>query len=113
MSELSRRPVPRRAKPGEGTFVPAHHRPHLANSPKDPPGPGQRRPNHDRTFFIAGQVIPDSGIYEVIHEGDHRPRHDSVLVKGDRFPFCETCNERVRFRVLRTAPYIFHDPDFE
>ena len=94
-------------------FGPAPKRVRLADRPKEPSGSGPRRQNADRSFFAAGQVIPESGIYEVIHEGDHRPRHDSVLVKGDRFPFCDTCNERVRFRVLRTAPYIFHDPDFE
>lgn len=113
MTDLSRRFVLRRAKPGELSFPRPKPAFTAAKRNGDPSGPGQRRPNNDRTFFMAGQVIPESGIYEVIHEGDHRPRHDSVLVKGDRFPFCETCNERVRFRVLRTAPYIFHDPDFE
>lgn len=95
------------------SYVPARQWTRLADRPKDPSGPGPRRENHDRSFFAAGQVIPESGIYEVIHDQDHRLRHDSVLVKGDCFPFCDTCNERVRFRVLRTAPYIFHDPDFE
>lgn len=95
------------------SYVPAWELPRLADRPKGPADEGPRRLNHDRSFFAAGQIIPESGIYEVIHEGDHRQRHDSVLVKGDRFPFCDTCNERVRFRVLRTAPYIFHDPDFE
>jgi len=38
--------------------------------------------------------------------------HESVLVKGDPFPYCDTCHDHVRFRVVRTAPYIFHDEDF-
>ena len=77
--------------------------------------PGQHRPrkrgNH-RKIYAAGEVIPESGIYEVMHEENHRAVHESVLVKGDKFPLCDTCDDRVRFRVVRTAPYIFHDDDF-
>lgn len=35
------------------------------------------------------------------------------MIMGNRFPSCEVCNERVRFRIVRTAPYIFQDEDFE
>ena len=28
-------------------------------------------------------------------------------------PACDTCDEKVRFKVIRTAPYIFDDEDFE
>ena len=77
--------------------------------------PGQHRPrkrgNH-RKIYAAGETIPESGIYEVIHQDGHRAVHESVLVKGDPFPHCDTCADRVRFRVVRTAPYIFHDEDF-
>ncbi len=77
--------------------------------------PGQHRPrsrdNH-RKIYAAGETIPESGIYEVIHQDNHREVHESVLVKGDPFPHCDTCENRVRFRVVRTAPYIFHDNDF-
>ena len=71
----------------------------------------RQRGNH-RTIYAAGQTIPESGIYEVMHENTHRATHESVLVKGDPFPHCDTCHDRVRFRVVRTAPYIFHDDDF-
>ena len=33
------------------------------------------------------------------------------MIAGDSFPECDTC--RVRFRLVRTAPYIFQDADFE
>jgi hypothetical protein len=81
--------------------------------PGDPPKHQQprKRGNH-RKIFAAGEIIPESGIYEVMHEGKHRVEHESVLVKGDPFPLCDTCHDRVRFRVVRTAPYIFHDQDF-
>ena len=73
--------------------------------------PRQRRSFHT-SFFLPGMTIPESGIYEVQHEGAHRETHESVLVKGDAFPACDICDMRVRFRVVRTAPYIFEDEDF-
>lgn len=63
-------------------------------------------------YLRPGQTIPESGIYEVIHDLDHRAAHESVMVKGDKFPLCDTCDDRIRFRVVRTAPYIFDDEDF-
>ena len=42
-----------------------------------------------------------------LHEGE------AVMLAGDSFPACDTCFERVRFRLVRTAPYIFDDADFE
>jgi hypothetical protein len=63
--------------------------------------------------FKAGDVIPESGIYETVHEKDHRNPHELVMIKFDLFPPCDTCADRVRFRLIRSAPYIFSDPDFE
>ncbi|MGA2372934.1 MAG: hypothetical protein ACLPPV_12910 [Candidatus Korobacteraceae bacterium] len=54
-----------------------------------------------------------SGIYEVMHDRAHREAHEVVMISGDRFPDCEICQEKVRFRLIRTAPYIFQDEDFE
>ena len=78
----------------------------------DPKRHAPRQRGNHRKIHAAGETIPESGIYEVMHENAHRASHESVLVKGDRFPYCDTCDERVRFRVVRTAPYIFHDDDF-
>jgi hypothetical protein len=35
------------------------------------------------------------------------------MLNGDAFPACDTCATKVRFRLVRTAPYIFQDADFE
>ena len=67
----------------------------------------------DGRIFRPGAPITDSGIYEVLHERDHRTAHEAVMIAGDRFPECDTCRDRVRFRLVRTAPYIFQDADFE
>ena len=44
---------------------------------------------------------------------EHRAAHEVVMIAGDAFPNCETCDQKVRFRLVRTAPYIFQDQDFE
>jgi hypothetical protein len=57
--------------------------------------------------------VRETGIYEVVHDGGHRNPHEVVMLHGDSFPPCDTCEGRVRFRLIRTAPYIFQDEDFE
>jgi hypothetical protein len=54
----------------------------------------------------------ESGIYEVAHHRGHRATHDAVMVRGNQFPACDQCGASVRFKIKRTAPYIFHDEDF-
>jgi hypothetical protein len=80
-------------------------------------GKPRRRYRQDVGFraqtFQSGEIVPQSGIYEAIHEGDHRQPHEVVLIEADLFPPCDTCAEKVRFRLVRTAPYIFTDVDFE
>jgi hypothetical protein len=74
-------------------------------------GHGGSRPNGRR--YRSGEAVRQSGIYEVMHDRDHREAHEVVMISGERFPDCETCKEKVRFRLIRTAPYIFQDEDFE
>ena len=74
-------------------------------------GIGRHR-NTSQPLFKPGATVPESGIYEVIHDNDHRQAHDAVMIVGNAFPACETCEDRVRFRIVRTAPYIFQDQDF-
>jgi hypothetical protein len=75
-------------------------------------GHGGRRSNSTRRSR-SGDVVRQSGIYEVIHDREHREAHEVVMISGESFPDCETCKEKVRFRLVRTAPYIFQDEDFE
>ncbi len=89
------------------------YRPIRAQGGQSPRGPrsGHGRPNGDT--FRSGESVQQSGIYEVVHDATHRDSHDVVMLAGDIFPPCETCAERVRFQLVRTAPYIFQDADFE
>src|SRR5437868_11108439 len=80
------------------------HRPHHASSA---PGNG--------STFKAGEAVPETGIYEVIHDRAHRIPHEVVMVPHSEgtFPLCETCKAKVRYKLVRTAPYIFNDEDFK
>jgi hypothetical protein len=72
-------------------------------------GPARR----NGTFFKPGDTVRETGIYEVVHDRGHRTTHEAVMLAKDMFPACDTCFEKVRFRLVRTAPYIFDDLDFE
>ena len=81
-------------------------------------GPHGRPPrsHHDRENsprFKPGDPVKETGIYEVLHDRGHRIAHEAVMLANDAFPACDTCLEKVRFRLVRTAPYIFDDDDFE
>ena len=71
------------------------------------------RPAAHGPKFRPGDPVRESGIYEVVHGREHRSAHEVVMLKGTAFPLCDTCEDNVRFRLIRTAPYIFQDGDFE
>jgi hypothetical protein len=73
----------------------------------------RRGGSNDPTLYKPTDAIRLTGIYEVIHDRGHRETHEVVMHARDLFPACDTCDMRVRFRLLRTAPYIFDDEDFE
>lgn len=95
-------------------YFTARRRRFLADSAHRP----SSRPRHsakpgDGQGYKSGEIVRETGIYEVSHDRAHRELHEVVMLAGDAFPPCETCQERVRFRLVRTAPYIFQDQDFE
>ena len=71
------------------------------------------KPGRPTELFSAGETVRETGIYEVIHDRAHRTAHEVVLLREDAFPACDSCGSLVRFRLVRTAPYIFQDEDFE
>ena len=85
---------------GEGRFCSRH-------SSSKRPGNGP--------FFKAGDPVPETGIYEVVHDRAHRTPHEVVMVPQTEgsFPLCDTCKAKVRYKLVRTAPYIFSDEDFK
>ena len=57
----------------------------------------------DRRWFQTHELVPESGIYKVIHK-EHRLPHEVTLLHGQKFPPCAKCHEAVRFQLLRAAP---------
>lgn len=72
----------------------------------------RRKPSQHSRMFLPGQPVLESGIYEVIHDKNHRQAHEAVMYRSDLFPVCDQCELRVRFKLIRSAPYIFDDEDF-
>jgi len=78
-----------------------------------PPGSSRGGRRGNARQYRPGDTVRQSGIYEVVHDREHRSSHEVVMVSGDKFPPCETCSDRVRFKLVRGATYIFFDQDFE
>jgi hypothetical protein len=57
-------------------------------------------------IYETGTVVPETGIYRVVHS-THRLPHEAVLIKGQRFPKCQKCNELVLFELVHAAPDLF------
>ncbi len=99
-----------RFRPAGGKSSPLNFKFRLQGGTKNS-GHGGNQPAARR--YRSGDTVRQSGIYEVIHDRNHREAHEVVMISNERFPDCETCKEKVRFRLVRTAPYIFQDEDFE
>jgi trimethylamine:corrinoid methyltransferase-like protein len=64
-------------------------------------------------IYRPSDTVPLSGIYSVLHRESHRGPHEVVMIGRDRFPKCEICGREVHYRLMRSAPYVFEDHDFE
>ena len=61
--------------------------------------------------YAPDEEVPESGIYQVAHASGEM--ETVVFLRGGVFPECEDCGEKVRYSIVRTAPYIFDDEDFK
>ena len=53
-------------------------------------------------FFLSGQRVPASGIYEV-HHREHRLPDEVTLLRDQQFPRCELCGSVVRVKIVRVV----------
>jgi hypothetical protein len=52
----------------------------------------------------TGQIVPESGIYELTHAGHRGGTREVTLIKGDRFPPCRDCGGvEADYRAVRLA----------
>ena len=64
-----------------------------------------------RRTYVADEEVPESGIYQIVHEDGGKDT--VVFLRGSFFPECGDCGKKVRYLILRAAPYIFDDEDFK
>jgi hypothetical protein len=62
----------------------------------------KRKPGMD-LLYKSSEMIPESGVYRVIH-AQHRLPHEVTLIAGQVFPPCAKCREEVRFQLVRELP---------
>jgi hypothetical protein len=61
--------------------------------------------------YKPGEVVLESGLYEICHYNE--PRAKVILTFRGIFPFCRTCGDKVRYKLLQAVPHISEDPDFK
>src|SRR5438552_15196677 len=53
--------------------------------------------------YTPGQVVQQTGIYRIVHKR-HRSAHETILVRGMKFPACHRCGDAVRFSCVAGVP---------
>lgn len=71
---------------------------HLVESPPTDPETPVRKSMAAK--FRTGDLVPQSGIYQVVH-GEHRLPHEVTLLRANPFPPCAQCGNKVSFKLLR------------
>jgi len=51
--------------------------------------------------YWAGEKIPASGVYSVVHTNNHAVPHDVVILARGEFPACVECGGRVYFTLAK------------
>lgn len=62
--------------------------------------------------FNAGQKVPTSGVYKVIHTGQHTQPHYVIALYGNTFPSCRECGGKVVFELAISAIHVNAHPLF-
>jgi len=64
--------------------------------------------------YKPGDIVPESGIYTVTHDRNHRQPHDVTCIKGKKLPPCSGCKEEhPRFVLKLAATHISDHPAFQ
>ena len=61
--------------------------------PSLPPGSAAPR------LFKAGELVPASGVYRVLHSA-HRASHEVSMIAGETLPKCKTCGDSVAYQLI-------------
>jgi hypothetical protein len=61
--------------------------------------------------YEPGEQVQVTGVYEICHKDGGK--RTALLLRHQHFPQCNQCGMEVRFRLLRAAPHIREDNDFQ
>jgi len=64
----------------------------------------------DLPVFLPSAFVPTTGVFKAIH-CRHRDSHYVLLLKGDNFPICATCQTDVRYCLEFSTTWAFEDSD--
>jgi len=62
-------------------------------------------------LYLPETLVSSSGVYEICHKNE--PREWVLLLREDVFKACDRCGVEVRYKLVRPAPHISEDRDFE
>jgi TRAP-type mannitol/chloroaromatic compound transport system substrate-binding protein len=62
--------------------------------------------------YKAGDRVPATGLYKVVHAGQHAEPHHVMAACGGKFPTCVECSDSVRFELEVSAVYVNAHPQF-
>lgn len=62
--------------------------------------------------YRTGDTVPESGIYDVVHDTNHAEKHQVTCIKGERFPPCRGSSDGYRFVLNQPALHISEHPAF-
>lgn len=65
-----------------------------------------------RESLRAGDRVPESGIYDVIHRSCPSQVIQALFLRGEVLPECRFCGHKVRFQLNQPMPHISEDLDF-
>ena len=60
----------------------------------------------------AGESVPFSGVYKVVHSGQHSEAHYVLALRGETFPGCLRCSDQVKFQLALSAIHVVTHPFF-
>jgi hypothetical protein len=62
--------------------------------------------------YKPGDVVPESGIYKVLHDPKHAAAHEVTCIEGRRFPPCKGCHHPI-FTLVKAAIHIKDQRSFK
>jgi hypothetical protein len=62
--------------------------------------------------LLAGESVPFSAVYKVVHSAQHRQAHFVLALRGETYPGCSRCSDQVKFQLALSAIHVVTHPFF-